>query len=168
MPSRFATTVTPESRATTNSMPVPTSGASVRTSGTAWRIMFEPMSARFASSFSRKGISDAATETSWFGDTSIMSTSSGEASRTRPAPSAMIESITNLPSSSRTAFAWAIDMRSSSRADMYLTSCVTFRRMTSRYGRLDEAVSFTRAKVDSDAMRPMFGPSGVSIGQIRP
>ena len=38
--------------------------------------MFEPISARFASSFSRNGISDAATETSWFGDTSIMSISS--------------------------------------------------------------------------------------------
>ena len=34
-PSRRATTVTPESRATTGSMPVPTSGASVRSSGTA-------------------------------------------------------------------------------------------------------------------------------------
>ena len=76
-PSRLATTVTPESRATTASMPVPTSGASVRSSGTAWRCMFEPISARFASSFSRNGISDAATDTSWFGDTSIISTSSG-------------------------------------------------------------------------------------------
>ena len=28
--------------------------------------------------------------------------------------------------------------------------------------------SFTRAKVESDAISPMFGPSGVSIGQIRP
>jgi hypothetical protein len=28
--------------------------------------------------------------------------------------------------------------------------------------------SLTRANVDSDAIRPMFGPSGVSIGQIRP
>ena len=40
-------------------------------SGTAWRCMLEPMSARLASSFSRNGISDAATDTSWFGDTSI-------------------------------------------------------------------------------------------------
>ena len=73
-PSRLATTVTPESRATMASMPVPTSGASVRRSGTAWRCMFEPIRARLASSFSRKGISEAATETSWFGDTSIRST----------------------------------------------------------------------------------------------
>ena len=33
--------------------------------------MFEPMSARLASSFSRKGISAEATETSCFGETSI-------------------------------------------------------------------------------------------------
>src|SRR5256885_30495 len=42
-PSRRATTVTPESRATTRSMPVPTSGASVRRRGTARRCMLEPM-----------------------------------------------------------------------------------------------------------------------------
>ncbi len=83
-PSRFATMVTPESRATIASMPVPTSGASVRRSGTAWRCMFEPMRARFASSFSRNGTSDAATETSWFGDTSIRSTSSGLARTNSP------------------------------------------------------------------------------------
>jgi hypothetical protein len=28
--------------------------------------------------------------------------------------------------------------------------------------------SLMRAKVDIDAIRPMFGPSGVSIGQMRP
>ena len=38
-------------------MPVPTSGAAVRSSGTAWRCMFEPMRARLASSFSRNGMS---------------------------------------------------------------------------------------------------------------
>jgi hypothetical protein len=35
--------------------------------------MFEPISARLASSFSRNGISEAATDTSCFGDTSIRS-----------------------------------------------------------------------------------------------
>ena len=55
-------------------MPVPTSGASERTSGTAWRCMFEPISARLASSFSRNGISAAATETSCLGETSMKST----------------------------------------------------------------------------------------------
>ena len=45
------------------SMPVPTIGDDVLMSGTAWRCMLDPMSARLASSFSRKGISDAATDT---------------------------------------------------------------------------------------------------------
>jgi hypothetical protein len=70
-PVRRAAIAAPESRATTASMPVPTNGASARTSGTAWRCMFEPISARLASSFSRNGISAAATETSCFGDTSM-------------------------------------------------------------------------------------------------
>ncbi len=70
-PVRRAAIAAPESRATTPSMPVPTNGASARTSGTAWRCMFEPISARLASSFSRNGISAAATETSCFGDTSM-------------------------------------------------------------------------------------------------
>ena len=52
-------------------MPVPTSGFSVRSVGTAWRCMFEPISARFASSCSRNGISDAATETTCLGETSM-------------------------------------------------------------------------------------------------
>mgnify|MGYP003580457534 CR=1 FL=1 len=62
-PSRFRTTVTPESRATPASSPVPISGASVRSSGTAWRCMLAPMRARLASSFSRNGMSEAATLT---------------------------------------------------------------------------------------------------------
>ena len=39
--------------------------------------MFEPISARLASSFSRKGIKPAATDTNWFGETSMKLTSSG-------------------------------------------------------------------------------------------
>src|SRR5580692_10150509 len=66
MPSRLQSTTAPESRAVTRSMPVPTSGASPRMSGTAWRCLLEPMSARLASSFSRNGIKLAATETSCF------------------------------------------------------------------------------------------------------
>src|SRR4029453_14310088 len=58
-PSRLATQVTPESRATTASIPVPTSGDWVRSSGTAWRCMLLPMSARLASSFSRNGMREA-------------------------------------------------------------------------------------------------------------
>ena len=51
----------PESRAVRSSMPVPTSGADGLSSGTAWRCMFEPISARLASSCSRNGISAPAT-----------------------------------------------------------------------------------------------------------
>ena len=53
------------------------SGASGRSSGTAWRCMFEPMRARLASSCSRNGMSAAAALTIWFGATSMYWTSSG-------------------------------------------------------------------------------------------
>ena len=71
VPERRATTTAPESRAVMYSMPVPTNGARAWSSGTAWRCMFDPISARFASSFSRNGMSDAATDTSCFGETSM-------------------------------------------------------------------------------------------------
>ena len=67
MPLRLARITAPESRAVTPSMPVPTSGASATSSGTIWRCMLAPISARLASSCSRNGTSDAATETSCFG-----------------------------------------------------------------------------------------------------
>ena len=35
-------------------------------------------------------------------------------------------------------------------------------------GRLDEAIFVDARKAASDEMRPMLGPSGVSIGQMRP
>jgi hypothetical protein len=71
LPLSSATTTARESRATRSSRPVATSGASVTSSGTAWRCMFEPINARFASSCSKNGISDAATETSCLGETSM-------------------------------------------------------------------------------------------------
>ena len=55
-----------------------------RSVGTAWRCMFEPISARLASSFSRNGISEAATETSCLGLTSIRSTLSTARACIRP------------------------------------------------------------------------------------
>jgi hypothetical protein len=116
-PSCLATVVTPESRATMRSMPVPTSGASVTSSGTACRCMFEPMSARLASSFSRNGMSDAATETSWFGLTSISVDALGGLDRTKsPALRALTRSVTKRPFSSTCAFAWAMRWPSSSSA----------------------------------------------------
>ena len=70
-PFLFATIVTPESKATSDSIPVPTNGASGFNKGTACLIIFEPIKALLASSFSKKGIRAAATETNCFGDTSM-------------------------------------------------------------------------------------------------
>ena len=75
-PSLLATTEAPESLATIFSMPVPTRGARVFIKGTAWRCIFEPIKARFASSFCKKGIKEAATDTSWVVETSARSASS--------------------------------------------------------------------------------------------
>ena len=55
----------------TPSMPVATSGGHGMMHGTACFCMFEPMSARFASSCSRNGMRDVATENGWFEATSI-------------------------------------------------------------------------------------------------
>ena len=104
----MAAIAAPESRATVSSMPVPTNGASARTSGTAWRCMFEPISARLASSFSRNGISDAATETSCLGLTSISVMLSRGAIRNSPAWRDETSSSTKLPSASSSALACAI------------------------------------------------------------
>ncbi len=107
-PSRRATMVTPESRATIPSIPVPMSGERVRMSGTAWRCMFEPMSARLASSFSRNGMSEAATETSWFGDTSINVTSSGFAITNSVLWRQEMKSSLNFPFLSMAVLDWAM------------------------------------------------------------
>ena len=109
MPERRAMIVTPESRATVSSMPVPTSGASARISGTAWRCMLEPISARLASSFSRNGISAAATETSCFGETSIRSTSSGRHRMKSPFLRQLVRSAAMRPSPSTSTSAWPIE-----------------------------------------------------------
>ena len=71
VPESLAKTTMPESTAALYSMPVPTSGASVRSKGTAWRCMLEPINARLASSFSRKGMSAVAMETACLGETSM-------------------------------------------------------------------------------------------------
>ena len=78
-PSFSARTTSPVSTAARRSMPVPISGGSGFSSGTAWRCMLEPISARLASSCSRKGISAVATDQIWVGETSIRSTSLGGA-----------------------------------------------------------------------------------------
>ena len=64
-------TIIPEFIATGRSRPVATIGGSATSSGTAWRCMFEPISARFASSCSRNGIRPAETPTICFGEMSM-------------------------------------------------------------------------------------------------
>src|SRR5205085_927647 len=92
-------------------------GAGVRSKGTACRCMFEPISARFASSFSRNGISEAATETSWFGDTSIRLMSSGRAWGNSPALRQETSGVRKWPFLSKVAFACAMTCFSSSSAE---------------------------------------------------
>src|SRR5579885_1324605 len=118
-PERLHRTTAPESRAVTFSMPVPTKGASARSSGTAWRCMFEPINARFASSFSRNGIRLAATDTNCFGLTSMYSISSRGFSTKLPACRALHRSGAIRPFSSSSTFAWAMMYLSSSQADRY-------------------------------------------------
>ncbi len=78
IPERRATMDTPESDATTRSIPVPTIGFSGLTSGTACRCIFDPINARLASLCSRNGMSEAATETICRGDISTASSFDGE------------------------------------------------------------------------------------------
>ena len=101
-------TTVPESTAQVRSMPVPTSGFSGRRQGTAWRCMFEPISARLASSCSRNGISEAATETICDGATSMYSTRSGATSCVSPLIRTDTRSPVSLPLSSTAALAWAM------------------------------------------------------------
>ena len=71
VPPARATTTCWESKAARYSTPVPTTGASGWSSGTDCRIMFEPISARLASSCSRNGIMAVATLTICLGLTSM-------------------------------------------------------------------------------------------------
>ncbi len=115
-------------------MPVPISGDSVLSSGTAWRCMFEPISARLASSCSRNGISAVATDQIWTGDTSIRSTDLGGArtlssSRVRhstPGPLSL------LVFSSISALACAMTLSSSWVASRWTISLVTRPSLTTR------------------------------------
>ena len=126
VPFLFATIVTPESNATSDSMPVPTNGDSGFNKGTAWRIMFEPIKALLASSFSKKGIKAAATETNCFGETSIKSILSLlDNSKFKFFLHATNSSL-NEPSLFNAELAWAIVNFSSSMADKYFISAVTF------------------------------------------
>ena len=79
--------------------------------------MFAPISARFASSCSRNGTSDAATETICVGATSMYWMRSAEVSTDSPLSRAETSSSISLPSLSSVALAWAITYLPSSMAD---------------------------------------------------
>ena len=81
--------------------------------------MFDPISARLASSFSRNGIRLAATETSCFGLTSMYSISSRGFSTKLPAWRALERSGTMRPFSSSSTLACAMVHLSSSHAERY-------------------------------------------------
>ena len=144
-PPRRAWTAVPESMATVRSMPVPTSDFSARRQGTAWRCMFEPIRARFASSCSRNGISEAATETICEGATSMYSILSGPESVNSLRWRHDTSSSTNLPFLSTSAFACAITYLPSSIADRYSMSLVTLPSCTLRYGVSMKPYSLVRA-----------------------
>ena len=115
-PSRSATTWVRLSPTTAPSKPVPTIGASDRNNGTACRIMFEPINARFASSCSKNGINEAAIDAIWFGATSINWTWSGVTTGKSPSNLALICSSVKVPSGATFASACAITSPSSSSA----------------------------------------------------
>ena len=107
-PDSFAVTRTPESTAALYSIPVPTIGESVTISGTACFCIFEPMSARVLSSFSRNGIIAVATETTILGDTSIRSTVEESTSTISFLSRTITRLFLKCPSSSSGSFACAI------------------------------------------------------------
>ena len=115
-------------------MPVPTSGDSVLSSGTACACMFEPISARLASSCSRNGIRAVVTDQICTGETSIRSTLLGGA---RTLSSSRVRHSTPGPLSlplfsSNSAFACAITLSSSWVASRWTTLSVTTPSSTTR------------------------------------
>ena len=122
--------VTPESNATSDSIPVPTNGDSGFSSGTACLIIFDPINALLASSFSKNGINAAATETNCFGDTSIKSIFSLEDNSKFKFFLQATNSSTKEPSLFKAELACAIVYFSSSIAERYFISEVTFPLIT--------------------------------------
>ena len=131
--------------------------------------MLEPISARLASSFSRNGISAAATETSCFGETSMKSMSSGPRHHVLAAVAAGYQSSSVkrlLRSSCGVGLGDGVAALLHGREVEHLVGDLALLDLA--VGAFDEAVlvdlGIGRQRID----QPMFGPSGVSIGQIRP
>ena len=113
-------------------------------------------------------MSAVATETICCGETSMYSTSAGSARIGSPPLRHRTGPMSLLPFGSISAFAWAIVLCSSCVASRRSTSAVTTPSFTRRYGVWMKPNSFRVAKLPSEPIRPMFGPSGVSIGHMRP
>ena len=130
--------------------------------------MFEPINARFASSWLTNGIIDVAMENGWYGETSIKLTSSRETTVGSPPFLTSIFSNVILFFSSNSMAEWTIDATSSSYASIYLTSSDTTPFFTILYGVSIIPNLLTTAYVANLKIRPMFWPSGVSIGHNLP
>ena len=124
-PSASATSSCPESSAAADSIPVDTIGTSGSNNGTPCACILEPISARLASSCSRKGISDADMPTIWRGATSIKSISAGTAKTNLECALADARGFTNSALDFSGAFACAITYWSSASAERYVTSSDT-------------------------------------------
>ena len=157
------------------SIPVPISGASGFSSGTAWRCMFEPISARLASSCSRNGISAVATDQIWVGETSIRSTCFGGTATTSPSRERHRTcGPLSLPVfGSISAFAWAITFSSSWVASRWTISLVTTPSLTTRYGVVTKPCSETsrvggqRAdQADVRALRGLDRAHAAVVGRV--
>ena len=170
VPALSEMTTSPVSTAARYSSPVPISGGSVIISGTACRCMFAPISARFASLCSRNGISAVATDTICAGATSMYSMSLGSAVTASPSRERHSTcSWRNRPVfGSMGSDAWAIVYCASSAASRYTMSSLTLPPTTRRYGVWMKPNWETVANDASEPIKPMFGPSGVSIGHMRP
>ena len=107
-PSVLDISTCPLSLATLISIPVPTSGGSGLSSGTACLCILEPMRARLASSCSKNGIRDVDTLTNCSGDTSMNRTESVCSIPTSSPRLVSTLSLINSPASLIAEFAWAM------------------------------------------------------------
>ena len=132
--------------------------------------MFAPMSARFASSCSRNGTSAAATRHHLVRRDVHQLDHVGRDHLEVAVEAGGDEALVELALLVDVGRGLGDVLRPLPRAREYQLHLVGDAALARRvrYGVSTKPYSLTRANVESDAMRPMFGPSGVSIGQMRP
>ena len=130
--------------------------------------MLAPISARFASSCSRNGTSEAATDTICAGDTSMYWMRSAPTRIDSPASTRGDQVAGQLAVLVQRRIGLGDDVLAfldgRQVVDLIGDLAVDHRR----YGVSMKPYSFRRAYRASELIRPMFGPSGVSIGHTRP